>query len=861
MINIEQIVSKWSSATRYTLAFSFFIIALFVRLKIAPVEAGLPFMVFYPVMVVTFYLCGIGAGIFFVICSAISGYYLFTPPFFSFESTAIGVTTVSAFSISAAVIGLVISRMKHALYLLKQSEQQYHRLLEDQTETICRFKADNTLIYVNEAFCRLFNKSSEELIGHQWNPVIYPDDIQMVNDKLNRLSPSNPIVTIENRFIAGNGSIRWGQFVNHAFYDEQGALLETQGVGRDITQHKLAEIALADSEKEFRLLAEAMPHIVWITRADGWNIFFNQQWIDYTGLTLEESHGHGWNKPFHPDDQQRAWDAWQNAVNNNGIYSLECRLRRADGEYRWWLVRGVPVLDAEGKTYKWFGTCTDIHDMKMVENELTILSNRFNTAIAVSEIGIWDLNLLQYTVWRSLKHDQIFGYESLQPHWDLAICLQHTIPEDHNLVISAIEEARHTGVLSFECRIIQQNQAVHWINVRGRTFYDENAQPIQVIGVVEDITERKLLEQERMLAATIFEAQEGMFITDADKCILRVNTAFTHITGYTLQDVQNQTLHLFSSELHNRDFYVSMWQRINREGAWEREIWNHRKNSEIYPQYLVITAVKDSQGILTNYVGTFNDMSQLKSTEQKLLHSLDRQMQQEKMAAMGVLVGGVAHEINNPLMGILNYIEYAQQHIEEGRPREMLGKALKEVNRIARLVNSMLTFAHQPSSDMPFCDLLTTLNPVLNLIEGDFKKAEISVHLDVPENFPQLGINADSLEQILLNLLVNAAYSLKNVATPRELQIMARQMKNDSIELLIRDNGSGVPTNLRHKIFDPFFTTKPLGEGTGLGLAMSRQLAEASNGKLELVESSQGACFKLGLPKLPHLSVKSSEII
>jgi PAS domain S-box-containing protein len=113
-----------------------------------------------------------------------------------------------------------------------------------------------------------------------------------------------------------------------------------------------------------------MPQIVWITRADGWNIYFNQQWVDYTGLTLEESYGHGWNKPFHPDDQQRAWDAWQNAVTNNGTYSLECRLRKADGTYRWWLIRGVPVIDEKGTISKWFGTCTDIWEIKRVEAQL-----------------------------------------------------------------------------------------------------------------------------------------------------------------------------------------------------------------------------------------------------------------------------------------------------------------------------------------------------------------------------------------------------------------------------------------------------------------------------------------------------------
>jgi PAS domain S-box-containing protein len=142
----------------------------------------------------------------------------------------------------------------------------------------------------------------------------------------------------------------------------------------DITERKLAEKALSKSEEEFRTLAESMPQIVWITRADGWIVYCNQQWMDYTGLTLEESLGHGWNKPFHPDDQKGAWDAWQKATATAGIYSIESRLRRADATYRWWLVRGVPLKDAGGKIVKWFGTCTDIDDMKVAE--LSILDSR-----------------------------------------------------------------------------------------------------------------------------------------------------------------------------------------------------------------------------------------------------------------------------------------------------------------------------------------------------------------------------------------------------------------------------------------------------------------------------------------------------
>src|SRR6202163_4058851 len=137
-----------------------------------------------------------------------------------------------------------------------------------------------------------------------------------------------------------------------------------------------ATLALDPSEKatkrviEFDRLAEAVPQIVWITGPDGKNIYFNKQWEDYTGLTVEEGHGHGWNIPFHPDDRQRAWEAWQHAWQTDGVYSLECRLRRADGTYRWWLIRGRALHDEKGTIINWYGTWTDVEDIKQTEEAL-----------------------------------------------------------------------------------------------------------------------------------------------------------------------------------------------------------------------------------------------------------------------------------------------------------------------------------------------------------------------------------------------------------------------------------------------------------------------------------------------------------
>jgi PAS domain S-box-containing protein len=156
---------------------------------------------------------------------------------------------------------------------------------------------------------------------------------------------------------------------------------------KDIAARERAEAALRESEVTFRVLTEAMPQLVWITRADGWNIFVNQRWQEYTGLTLAESAGLGWQKPFHPADRLRADVAWQRATHDAGTYSLEARLRGADGSYRWWLVRGRPLCDTTGTILKWFGTCTDIDELKQAAEQLQRTEEQLRHAQKMEAVG------------------------------------------------------------------------------------------------------------------------------------------------------------------------------------------------------------------------------------------------------------------------------------------------------------------------------------------------------------------------------------------------------------------------------------------------------------------------------------------
>lgn len=262
---------------------------------------------------------------------------------------------------------------------------------------------------------------------------------------------------------------------------------------RDVSVKRQAEDALRTSEAEFRTLAEAMPQIVWITQPDGWNIYFNQRWMDYTGLTLAESLGHGWNKPFHPEDQQRAKDAWQHATATAGIYSLECRLRRADGAYGWWLIRGTPLKDAEGKILKWFGTCTDIDEFKQAQvriAEQAALIDEARDAIMVRDLGhrilFWSKGAERLYGWSA---DEARGHHVLE-----LLQAEKTKFEEANRAV------REAGVWNGEIRKIARNGTEHTLDCRWTLLRDAQGQPKSVLSLDTDITVQKKIEQQFLRA-------------------------------------------------------------------------------------------------------------------------------------------------------------------------------------------------------------------------------------------------------------------------------------------------------------------------------------------------------------------------
>lgn len=186
---------------------------------------------------------------------------------------------------------------------------------------------------------------------------------------------------LELQTVRRDGSNGWMLARGEPLRDAYGTITGLRGVAQDITKRKQAELALRESEQKFSTLADFVPQFVWMCTPDGLNFYFNQRWFDYTGLTPEESYGRGWNTPFHPDDKQAAWNAWNQAVATGETYRVESRLRAADGSYRWFLMRGMPQRDDAGKVVRWFGTCTDIQDFKNAEEEIRRLNRELEDRV------------------------------------------------------------------------------------------------------------------------------------------------------------------------------------------------------------------------------------------------------------------------------------------------------------------------------------------------------------------------------------------------------------------------------------------------------------------------------------------------
>ena len=380
--------------------------------------------------------------------------------------------------------------------------------------------------------------------------------------------------------------------------------------------------------------------------------------------------------------------------------------------------------------------------------------------------------------------------------------------------------------------------------------------------------ERALRESEGRFRTLVENAPEAIIVLDTESGhFVDINKNAEHMYGLNRQELLEIGLTEISPEIQENGAESAALARHFTGQALAGSVpvfeWTHKlPDGTLFPAEIRMVRLPSSGQRLVR--GSIIDISERKRHEQELKENELRQrqlvtdlrstqaqlVQAEKLSAMGTLISGVAHEINNPLMAILNYVQYVKTRIKEERLIKYLSMAEKETKRASRVTTNMLAYARGPEkedSGYENVDMANVVTSALEIIGPRIREMHVELESALPTQAQAcIQANADEVMQVLINLFNNALDAMKDVQH-RRLSCRLRQ-RDDIMELEVTDSGPGIPRDIRARIFDPFFTTKPAGQGTGLGLAVSHQLVKGLGGELRLVESRVGARFLLRLP-------------
>ena len=433
------------------------------------------------------------------------------------------------------------------------------------------------------------------------------------------------------------------------------------------------------------------------------------------------------------------------------------------------------------------------------------------------------------------------------------------VPEDRERDIQKemSKRTRAEGVCEVEMERIRKNGERFPAHTIITAIVDPTGKTTGFVEIVRDLTRRKSLEKElretKEFLENIMESSvDGIVTTDLKGKITYLNHAIEEMLGYSREELlQAHISLLYVRGIQQAKDIMGLLRANARAGNYEMEI--KRKDGEALAILTSLFLLQDEDGQLIGTAGIFKDITEKKHLEAKLKAAQARLVEASKMRALGELVAGVAHELNNPLMASQTILHVILNNLQKGSPeRERLELIHKCNDRIEKIVEHLREFSRQTRPEFRELDINQPIENALMITGQQLLNHNISIVRRLSEDLPEILGDSNQLEQVFLNLISNARDAMDEVQGVKKLTICSYFTEDDgapSVAVSVKDSGTGITEENLDKVFEPFFSTKPVGKGTGLGLSLCFGIIEAHGGRLEIKSRpGKGAEVKIILP-------------
>lgn len=658
-------------------------------------------------------------------------------------------------------------------------------------------------------------------------------------------------------------------------------------------------------------MADSTPTPVWITSADGSVSFVNRAFAELAGRAPADLLDEAWIQLLHPEDfpavAARRAAARQK---NHEPYAFVARFRAADSNWRWLRASAQPRFSEAGEFLGYVGMAVDETPAHRALEELQESESRLRLIQHAAAIGSFDWDMRTGEIYRSPEYIALQGLPADTPqrgsYSDTWIKRLH--PDDRDRVVADFEsDIARLGAFEREYRIIRPDTGeTRWIVNRGVVEAGPDGKPARLLSAQVDITRHKETEQalreaNQQLEQSVFErtwelqdahgraweeerqrlraeaasravseqfrllvqgvVDYALYLVSPEGYVSTWNAGAERIKGYTAEEIIGQHFSVFYAP---EDREAGVPQRALEQalaaGRYEKEGVRVRKDGSRFIASVIIDAIYDDNGRLIGFAKITRDITEKVNAARELETTRNALVQSQKMEMVGQLTGGLAHDFNNMLAGIIGALNLMQRRISAGRISEVskyIEAALTSANRAAALTSRLLAFGRRQTLDIKPVDVASAIQSMEILLSRSVGE---SIRLNLVLERAVALTDANQLETAILNLAVNARDAMPEGG---ELTIETKLIDQKHIGIIVSDTGVGMAPDVLEKVYDPFFTTKPIGQGTGLGLSMVHGFVKQAGGDIGITSApGKGTTVTLLLPLSelePHREERSSE--